>query len=177
MSAYPIGPSLLAYGSGGFALMIVGETGHQGLSEDIRDHVVFDMARILSQLPEPWAGLCSLAGGADQEFAQQVLTHGGRLRVVVPSRGYETTFATLAERTQYNALLAEAEDIVRLDFPEPSEEAFFAAGKMIVDGSDLLIAVWDGEASRGLGGTADVVSYALSKGKRVEVVWPAGAQR
>jgi hypothetical protein len=54
-----------------------------------------------------------------------------------------------------------------LDFKGPSEEAFFAAGRRIVEVSDLLFAVWDGKAAAGLGGTADVVKHALKHKKQV----------
>jgi hypothetical protein len=59
-----------------------------------------------------------------------------------------------------------------LPYPFPSEEAFWNAGKYIVDHSDLVVAVWDGEAARGLGGTADVVQYALTVGRKVVHVNP-----
>ena len=39
-----------------------------------------------------------------------------------------------------------------------------------VDGSDVLIAVWDGEPARGRGGTAEVVAYARSLGKPVVLI-------
>jgi len=64
-----------------------------------------------------------------------------------------------------------------LAFREPSEEAFFAAGKAVVDACDWLIAVWDGEPARGLGGSADVVAYARNQGRRVDVIWPEGLFR
>ena len=35
-----------------------------------------------------------------------------------------------------------------LDYPSPSEEAFFAAGKQIVEAADELIAIWDGEPAQ-----------------------------
>jgi hypothetical protein len=51
------------------------------------------------------------------------------------------------------------------------------AGKVVVDRSSVLVAVWDGQPSRGLGGTADVVRYARERGVPVEVIWPEGATR
>jgi hypothetical protein len=41
----------------------------------------------------------------------------------------------------------------------------------------VLVAVWDGQPSRGLEGTADVVAYANQRGVPVEVIWPEGATR
>lgn len=64
-----------------------------------------------------------------------------------------------------------------LPFSEPSEEAFYAAGKAVVDACDWLIAVWDGEPARGLGGSADVVAYARNRGKVVHVIWHEGLSR
>ena len=51
------------------------------------------------------------------------------------------------------------------------------AGKVVVDRSSVLLAVWDGQPSRGLGGTADVVAYARQRGVPVTVIWPEGASR
>jgi hypothetical protein len=47
----------------------------------------------------------------------------------------------------------------------------------VVEASELLVAVWDGEPARGLGGTADVVAYAREGAIPVEVIWPEGATR
>ena len=44
-----------------------------------------------------------------------------------------------------------------------------------VDRSGVLVAVWDGQPARGLGGTADVV--ARQRGVPMEVIWPQGATR
>ena len=36
-------------------------------------------------------------------------------------------------------------------------------GRAVVDCSSVLVAVWDGQPSRGLSGTADVVAYARER--------------
>ncbi len=36
-----------------------------------------------------------------------------------------------------------------------------------MNGSEMLVAVWDGKLATGLGGTADAVGYALQCGKRI----------
>jgi hypothetical protein len=110
-------------------------------------------------------------------MAELVLEAGGSIEVIVPSAGYETTFQSPAQFRRYTRLLQAADKQVRLAFDSPSEEAFYEAGRAVVDGCDLLIAVWDGGSSRGLGGTADVVSYARDRGRRVKVVWPEGVTR
>jgi len=45
-------------------------------------------------------------------------------------------------------------------------------GRWVVDHSDHLVAVWDGMAARGPGGTGDVVAYARERGHPVTVVTP-----
>ena len=50
------------------------------------------------------------------------------------------------------------------------EDAYLDCGMETVNGSDVLLAVWDGEVARGKGGTGDVVGYATSLGKPVIVI-------
>ncbi len=122
-------------------------------------------------------GITSLAGGADQVFAQAVVDVGGSLHVVVPCRDYPSTFTDAAARSAYRRFLDAAARVDKLAFSEPSEQAFFAAGKVMAEASDWVLAVWDGQPARGLGGSADVVAYARSLGRRVDIVWPEGVAR
>jgi hypothetical protein len=158
-------------------MIIIGETGHQNIPETAREYVSSGLGALLSALQGQYTGVCSLAGGADQEFASLVLGRGCRLYVVVPCNNYEQTFSSEEERERYQSLIARACEVELLAFSQPSEEAYFAAGRRVVDLSDILIAVWDGKTARGLGGTADVVEYARSQGKRIEIVWPSNVQR
>jgi hypothetical protein len=156
----------------------LGITGHQLIPDAAREFVVDALKRKIeraSPASSLW-GLTSLAVGADQLFAGMVIRAGGNLHVIIPSRGYEVTFRNDG-LTRYHTLLTAATKVERLDFDEPTEEAFFAAGRRIVESCEILLAVWDGEPSRGLGGTADVVEYARSSGRPVEIIWPAGVAR
>lgn len=155
---------------------LVGFTGHQGL--DVRTERSVDAAvRALLQDRLPLTGICSLAEGSDQIFARAVVDNGGSLIVVIPCRGYEQTFGDGAALVTFQEFLSKASRVIELDFPEPSEEAFWAAGQRVVKEADQVIAVWDGEPAGGLGGTADVVQFARSEGKPVTIVWPDGAAR
>jgi hypothetical protein len=155
---------------------LVGVTGHQELPADVVDYIVENVRTLLGACPAPLCAVTSLAAGADQLVAREVLRKGGNLQVVVPSDGYESTL-TDDDLGSYDFLLAQAEQVSQLDFPEPSEQAYWAAGKAVVERCDLLIAIWDGRPSRGLGGTGDVVAYARDLGKDVRIVWPKGARR
>jgi len=50
------------------------------------------------------------------------------------------------------------------------EDAYLDCGMETVNGSDVLLAVWDGQPARGKGGTAEVVEYARSLGKPLVVI-------
>jgi hypothetical protein len=155
----------------------LGVAGHQTIPAEARDFMVQAVRGILHQAEAPLCAVTSLAAGADQLVASELLQSGGHLHVIVPSRNYERSFATKEDLASYRSLLAAAHDVTRLDYAEPSEEAFLAAGKTVVDNCQLLIALWDGKPARGLGGTADVVRYARNTGKAVSIVWPDGIGR
>ena len=155
--------------------MRIGITGHQNLPSASLSQIERDLRANLA--PEAdLVGLSSLAEGADQLFARAVLALGGSIEVVIPSARYEATFSGPA-LVGYRRLLKEAVTVHEQAFGKPSEEAFFSAGKYIVDNSDRLVAIWDGEAAMGLGGTGDVVHYARNHGVDVTVIWPQGARR
>lgn len=134
------------------------------------------IGQLLAQQPAPLVGATCLAAGTDQLFARRVLGAGGTLVGVIPSKGYHRTFDA-AGRAAYLDLLGRCVETVVLDYERPTEEAFMAAGEEVVRRSDMLVAVWDGRPAAGLGGTADVVSFARMLGKKVVVVWPEGVGR
>ena len=158
-------------------MTVLGVTGHQTIPPAARDFVVTAIKDILRDVASPLRAFTSLAAGADQMVAAELVQAGGRLHVIVPSRDYEQTFTAAEDLALFRSLLKAADAVTELDFEEPSEEAFLAAGKSVVDNCAVLIAVWDGKPARGLGGTADVVGYARDTGKAVSIVWPDGIHR
>lgn len=159
-------------------MTVVGCTGHQTLAVATQAAIADVISAHLRLLDDgSLEGVCSLAIGADQIFARAMLSAGGRLHVIIPSADYASTFTTDESRISYAELLASSTVTEELPFPAPTEEAFMAAGRVVADRSDLLLAVWDGAPAGGLGGTADVVRYAKERGRAVEIVWPEGAQR
>ncbi len=113
----------------------------------------------------------SLAVGSDQIFARAALKVGIPLLAVIPMDHYERFFAPDA-RADYQAMLKRCE-VTNLKWTgEDPQDGFFAAGKFIVERSDLLFAVWDGRAAKGLGGTADVVAFARERSKPIVHINP-----
>ncbi len=96
---------------------------------------------------------------------------------MVPAKRYRDGLEPASARAAYDHLLASACQVERLTYAESTEQAHLAAGRRIVEASDVLVAVWDGQPARGLGGTADVVRYAHEQGVPVKIVWPPSASR
>jgi hypothetical protein len=111
-----------------------------------------------------------LAEGADRLVAEEALELGAGLRAPLPfsAAEYELDFPDTV--AAFRALLAKSVvftlDGLRDDGPA-RQESYQAVGQFVVRNSDLLIAIWDGERERGLGGTAEIVRFAIASGLAV----------
>jgi hypothetical protein len=106
-----------------------------------------------------------------------VLQARGALTAVIPAADYAAAFGTDAGEAAYRRLRALASEVIELPFPSASEDAYWAAGQQVVRLSDVVLAVWDGGPSGGIGGTADVVAFARQHGVPTTVLWPPGSRR
>jgi hypothetical protein len=78
---------------------------------------------------------------------------------VIPFQGYERTFR-VRQQSQYRFLSSKATAKEVLSTSGTDEDAYLAAGKRVVELSDMMIAVWNGQSAKGRGGTADIVAFA-----------------
>jgi hypothetical protein len=117
-------------------------------------------------------GFTCLAEGADQMFAEIMADLSVPYTVIIPCDNYEATFTEKQGVERFIRLVKASRHTTRLAFPSPSDEAFLSASRRLVDSVSVLFAVWDGEPSRGTGGTADVIQYAVECGKHVIHVNP-----
>lgn len=157
--------------------LVIGVTGHRKLADSVRVAARIDEAldKIALEAPSRLVVLSPLAEGADRLVAERVLARGGaELEAVLPlsEAEYESDFDTAASKSEFRSLLSRAKAIHRLPAPASREEAYAAAGRFVVDHCDVLIAVWDGKAGDGPGGTADIVAYAQSRRRRLVVLGP-----
>jgi hypothetical protein len=153
--------------------MNVGITGHQRLRNPsswgwVSDRLEETIAKSGPQL----TGVSSLAAGADQLFAALVLKRGGRLYAVLPFAGYEATFADEDHKREYQRLLGLTTGVEIMPLTHADELAYLAAGKRVIDLSDIVVAVWDGRAAAGVGGTGDAVQYAINVRKTIVHINP-----
>jgi hypothetical protein len=145
--------------------MQIGVTGHQG-REGIEWGWVRDtISAELSNIPHVTRCLSSLASGTDQVFAETAHALGIPVVAVIPLRGYKRYFNG-KDLEKYETLLRKC-TVIQLDSRGDDEQAFLEAGRKIVEKSDLMLAVWDGNGAAGKGGTGDIVSIALVNKKPV----------
>ncbi|TMR99500.1 hypothetical protein [Nonomuraea basaltis] len=157
--------------------MRIGVTGHMDITEDTR-RLVFDALWDLlrERASDSLVGVSCLARGADSVFAEAVLSVGGALEVVLPSRDYRAAKVKPDHADQFDALLSRASRVLIMAHDHASRDAYEAANEAVLGGVDELMAVWDGKAGS-RSGTADVVAAARGRGLAVTVIWPAGAAR
>jgi hypothetical protein len=105
-----------------------------------------------------------LATGADQIAAICARSSGYFVRALLPfePNDYRQDFAPGEELDSFEQALEAADEIVALPGERSDiEAAYLLVGESLVGAADLMIAIWDGEAARGPGGTANVVEMAL----------------
>jgi uncharacterized membrane protein YidH (DUF202 family) len=167
------------------------------LKEKVRDvldkkiYNLFDenskkIIRSCPRTPIGFSILTPLAEGADRLVAKEVLKFpDSRIEVVLPlaKEDHLEDFATAESRAEFEYLFKKArrpitleEDSLKGEYPgrDPKEarrQAYEDVGRYIVDKCDVLIALWDGENSRGKGGTAEIIEYAKQKQRPVMIVF------
>jgi hypothetical protein len=157
--------------------MKIGITGHRGLNGETEKLVRRALVDAVSTYPAAeLVGVSCIADGPDAWFAHCVLKHGSHLEVVVPAREYRDGLPEW-HHADYDELVRRASDVHGTGLDESNSQAHMAGSELLVGLVDELLAVWDGQPSRGYGGTADVVAYAERQGVPVRVLWPEGHTR
>jgi hypothetical protein len=116
--------------------------------------------------------LSALAEGADRLAALVLLREpGATLIAILPVArdDYLSDFVSQASKDEFLELLEHAARVEVVSPAASRDESYERAGRAIVDASDAMLAMWDGEPSRGRGGTAEIVEYA--RGSGVPVYW------
>jgi hypothetical protein len=154
-------------------------TGHRKLTntELIRrgvDQVLGRLDAALGSHPHCFTVLSPLAEGADRLIAQQVLAWPAQAPELAPDleailplppAEYQRDFKTDSSRAEFAALLGRAVRQWVVPAAPSRTAAYMQAGRMVVQGCDVLIAVWNGRPATGEGGTAQVVDYARKIGR------------
>ena len=159
--------------------LVVGVTSHRNLAaseiEPIRQRVRDFFVQIKRDFPElPLVVLSALAEGGDQLVAHEALAAGARLIAPLPltPESCADDFIDAPSRAAFTDLCQRADVLQMPLLPgntlsgiavhgEARDRQYAQAGVFIASHSHIMLALWDGRESDLLGGTAQVVRYAL----------------
>lgn len=121
--------------------------------------------------------ISQLAEGVDRMFAEQAIATSCELGVILPfpqaefEQDFQSPDALEPDSSdRFRRLLSKARTVFQLDGSrEDSSRAYHNAGTVVLNQSDLLIVVWDGERKNQRGGTEQTFDDAIERG--VPVIW------
>lgn len=158
----------------------LGVTGHLELTdvETLKVAVASVLDEILERFSDHrtevvYRVVSPLAEGADRLVARAVLKRPEADLVVLlpfPRARYLQDFGTPESKLEFEELLREAvsERVIADERDLSDEEHYERVGQDVVDHADVLIALWNGQPAKGIGGTASVVSYARGQSADAE---------
>jgi hypothetical protein len=123
-----------------------------------------------ARVPGAVYGVSSAAAGGDLLFAEACLALNLPIRILLPlpAENFREDFdAPTWQRAE--TILAKALWVEVTGSGEKSPERYYECGIETVEQSQLLVVLWDGGPSQGLGGTADMVYFAREQAR--PVIW------
>lgn len=148
-------------------VLAVGFTGHRKVPYETKSRQV--IRDFLAQQKESHHGILygvsSAAAGGDQLFAESCIELDIPLRILLPrpAEQFRADFDDASwQRTVH--IMEKAISVEVTGRHEARNEQYYDCGIQTVAESQLLVALWDGQPSRGIGGTQEIVSYARKTG-------------
>lgn len=151
-------------------MVTIGVTGHRFLAQldKVTEGVDAALDGVERAFDPPFALTSSLAEGADRLVVRRALARWADACLIVPlplpEAEYLRDFTSKASREEFRHLLARADEVVPPPSAPSRDEAYAAAGRSVLDRSDVLVAVWDGQGAQGTGGTGEIVAEARASG-------------
>lgn len=162
--------------------LYVGVTGHRPnrMPERHWHRIKNDLAKVMHKIEATHPAhrivlLSGLAEGADRLSAFVALGRGWGLRAILAfhRKRFQDDFPNSFAVGEFLALLRASQSVEepkkRAHLRRRPEEGYHAVGQRLLELSDVLLAIWDGEGSRGMGGTAEVVQEARARG--IPTIW------
>jgi hypothetical protein len=157
----------------------VGFTGHRHVRNENRIAEVLRevIASLQREVGRDVIGRSSIATGGDTLFAEACLAASLKwiAQLPFPEAEFKKDF-TGPEWRRARALLDRAERIEISAQVAERPRGYLDCGLATVDGADVMIALWDGNAPRGPGGTAEIVEHARLKQKPLILISPDGLE-
>lgn len=154
------------------ATVAIGFSGHRVLGDEAkcREMILSFLRQRSAASSELVYGVSSVAAGADLLFAESCIQLELPLCVLLPlpvdefRKDFDDASWSRAEH-----VLAKAASVEVTAGDQSREECYYECGIATVQQSQLLLALWNGEPSHGLGGTEDIVTFAKDVGR--PVIW------
>jgi len=156
-------------------MVTIGVTGHRDLNN--LEQIISGVDQALRKIKEAFPGedltiISPLAEGADRLVVWRAM-ESNDVHLVVPLpldvSDYMLDFNSISSKAEFVTLLEQAAQVIELPAEETREASYLAAGLYVLDHSDVLIAVWDGQSARGLGGTGQIV--AAARQQKMPIAW------
>lgn len=152
----------------------VGITGHRFITD--LDTLIDSLEKVFQFLDgkfpfsrfEVYSGL---AEGADRLAAKVFLGHHSSLIAVIPLpvEEYQKDFTVDTSLKSLELLLQKAEKIIFLSKVPYREQAYAALGEFLLQNSNILITLWDGQPSSSGGSTGNISTRAIDQ--KCPVIW------
>lgn len=153
---------------------IVGFAGHRRISDPAlaKSAILGCLKDLQANLTGTLVGRSSAAAGADLLFLEvcQELGLGYSLVLPFPEERFQEDFDDPAEWERARALIRGAASVEIAPGNEVAPEAYHLAAREIIDVSDAMIFLWDGQAARGIGGTAESVLESRERGLPLRLI-------
>ena len=150
----------------------IGFTGHRNLLDESRSRasILKFLQDFKSKTEKTIYGVSSAAAGGDLLFAESCIQLGLPIRILLPApkeqfrEDFDEATWSRAESVMQRAMSVEV-----IGNGETKEERYYECGAETVQQTQMLLALWDGKPSQGLGGTEEIFAYAKNQGR--PVVW------
>jgi len=154
------------------SVLAIGFTGHRHLPDEAksRAQILQFLKEEKDKTPATVYGVSSAAAGGDLLFAESCIQLGLRLRILLPmpKEQFREDFDDPTwQRVEH--VLRQAMSVEVTGGELSRDERYYECGIETVQKSRMLLALWDGEPSRGLGGTEQIYKFAESEGR--PIVW------
>lgn len=160
-----------------FTRFTIGAVGHRDLGTfefELRRTVSDALEHLVARHPRSACSvLTSLAEGADRLFVIAATELGLPYDCALPCAPdrFAEDFSTSESRMEFGRLLAGARSVLLPPLGFGKEDGYLWVSDTVLELSDCLVAVWDGEPGRGPAGTADTVARARLRS--IPVIWIA----
>ena len=116
--------------------------------------------------------ICNLACGVDTIFIQEAIIKKCKIKIILPFQinEYEKDFDN-ESLILFRSILSKHEYSINVELKTSDnierDLAYQSVGRSIIENCDAVLAVWDGEIGKGLGGTKDHLDYAIELNKNI----------